>query len=514
MVWSGVMFKKACPALLLWLAFTALRASAPGASVSSSLAPAAPAPETPVSTAAAPGAAEPAAAPARPPRAPGTKALVYVIPVHGEINKPVLYIIRRGLKEAIDRKADAVVLDMSTPGGALDVTFDIMEALGKFPGETLTYVDHEAMSAGAFISGTTGEIWFAPDAVIGAAAPVSSSGQDIDATMKQKVVSYLKARVRAMSEGKGYRGQVISAMIDADYELKIGDTVIKPKGELLSLTATEASRTYGEPPRALLAAGIARDIDALLAKKFGAAGFAVKNFEVTWSERMAQYLTAIAPVLLGLGLLALFIEFKMPGHGWIGGIGVLLLGLVFFGHHVAGLSGHEPVLVFALGLLMLAVEIFFLPGVMVLAVSGIILMLGSLLWAMADIWPNEPIAVSGDALMQPLGSLGLGLGLAVVSGALLIRFLPHGWVWDKLVLGATVSTSAQVGGAAPAQAGGLDSLVGRRGLAATALRPGGQIDVDGRRYEAKVEVGAIDAGAPVIVRGRSDFGLIVERDNS
>jgi membrane-bound serine protease (ClpP class) len=147
-------------------------------------------------------------------------------------------------------------------------------------------------------------------------------------------------------------------------------------------------------------------------------------------------------------------------------------------------------------------------------VSGIILMLGSLLWAMADIWPNEPIAVSGDALMQPLGSLGLGLGLAVVSGALLIRFLPHGWVWDKLVLGATVSTSAQVGGAAPAQAGGLDSLVGRRGLAATALRPGGQIDVDGRRYEAKVEVGAIDAGAPVIVRGRSDFGLIVERDNS
>jgi membrane-bound serine protease (ClpP class) len=510
------MFTKAGLVLVLWLTALGLRASEPGASGPPAPAPTdAPAPaKVAPSTDAVPVVAEPAPAVARPPRAPGTKALVYVIPVHGEINKPVLYILRRGLKEAIDKKADAVVLDMSTPGGALDVTFDIMEALGKFPGETLTYVDKEAMSAGAFISGTTGEIWFAPDAVIGAAAPVTSSGTDIDATMKQKVVSYLKARVRAMSEGKGYRGQVISAMIDADFELKIGDTVIKPKGELLSLTATEASKTYGEPPRSLLAAGIARDIDALLAKKFGAGSFTVKNFEVTWSERLAQYLTAIAPVLLGLGLLALFVEFKMPGHGWIGGIGVLLLGLVFFGHFVAGLSGHEPVLFFALGLLMLAVEIFFLPGVMVLAVSGIVLMLGSLLWAMADIWPNEPIAVSGDALMRPLGSLGLGLGLAVVAGALLIRYLPKGWVWDKLVVGATVGAAAQMAGGAPNAAGALEALVGRRGLAVTALRPGGQVEVDGRRFEAKVEVGAIDAGAPVVVRGRSDFSLVVERADS
>jgi len=160
----------------------------------------------------------------------GKKTVVYVIPVREEINTPTLYILRRGLKEAIAQNADAVVLDMNTPGGALSVTFDIMEALGKFHGETMTYVNKEAMSAGAFISATTGEIWFAPEAVIGAAAPVSSDGKDIDVTMKQKVVSYLKARVRAISEGKGYRGEVISAMIDADYELRIGDKVIKPKG--------------------------------------------------------------------------------------------------------------------------------------------------------------------------------------------------------------------------------------------------------------------------------------------
>jgi membrane-bound serine protease (ClpP class) len=459
------------------------------------------------------GVEEGAAAASRPLPAPAKKS-VYVIPVKGEIAKPVLYILRRGLKEAIERKADIVVLDMSTPGGALDVTFDIMEALGKFPGETLTYVDKEAMSAGAFISATTGEIWFAPGGVIGAAAPVTTGGGEIDETMRLKVVSYLRARVRAVSEGKGYRGQVIEAMIDKDYELKIGDSVIKPKGELLSRTASEAMKSYGDPPQPLLGAGIAADLDALLAQKLGADHYTIRRFEITWSERAAQYLTAIAPVLLGLGLLALFIEFKMPGHGWIGGIGVLLLALVFFGHHIAGLSGHEPVLVFALGLALLAIEILFFPGVFVLAVGGIVLMLGSLLWAMADLWPNEPLSVSGDAFVQPLGSLGLGLGLAVVAGAALLRYLPKGWVWDKLVLSSAVEAAAQSVGLPPEAAGAVHTLVGRRAIAVTALRPAGQVEIDGRRYEAKVEVGAIDAGSPVVVRGRMDFGLIVEKADS
>jgi len=169
--------------------------------------------------------AEPAALTAR----DAKKMQVVVIPVRDEIASPILYILRRGLKEAIENKTDVVVLDMKTPGGALDVTFEIMEALTKFPGKTVTYVDPEALSAGAFIAANTQEIWFSPAGVIGAAAPVLATGGDVDATMKQKIVSYLKARIRASSEGKGHRGEVISAMIDSEYELKIGDKV--PEGQ-------------------------------------------------------------------------------------------------------------------------------------------------------------------------------------------------------------------------------------------------------------------------------------------
>lgn len=434
------------------------------------------------------------------------RVAVVVIPVREEVARPLLYILRRGLKEAIEQKADVVVLDIKTPGGALDTTFEIMEALEKFPGQTVAYVNNEAMSAGAFIAAMTNEIWFTPDGVIGAAAPVTSTGQDVDKTMKLKITSYLKARMRAISEGKVYRGQVISAMIDADAELKIGDKVLKEKGELLSLTATEASVAYGEPPHALLAAGVAKNITELLAKKFGAEGYTVKTLEITWSERLAVLLNSISPILLGLGLVALFIEFKTPGFGVFGITGITLLVIVFLGNFVAGLSGHEPLLVFALGVLCVAVELFFFPGTVVMALAGLALMFGALIWSMADIWPNEPLVLSGNLLVVPLQKLLLGLLVAAGLLAVIARFLPHGWIWNRLAVTGAVAGA----GRAPEEVAQVESLVGHHGVAATDLFPSGQVDLGGRRYEARLEMGFAEAGTRVRVVRATDFGLVVE----
>jgi membrane-bound serine protease (ClpP class) len=440
-----------------------------------------------------------------------TSAKVVVIPIRGQIAKPELYILRRGLKEAIEDKVDTIVLDMETPGGSLEVTFEMLKALGKFPGKTVTYINREAISAGALISAGTDEIYFAPDGIIGAAAPVLATGMEIEATMRGKIVSYLKARVRSMSEGKGHRGEVISAMIDMESELKIGDEVIKQKGELLSLTAQEAVKTYGDPPQPLLGAGIAENLGVLLDRLHGAGNYSVKNLEVTWSERVAQYLTRITPLLLGLGLVCLFIEFKTPGFGVFGISGITLLGLVFFGQFIAGLSGHEPVVFFLLGLGLLAAELFFFPGVMLLAVSGAALMLGSLVWAMTDLWPREPIPTSGGVFVMPLVNVLSGVALAVLLFIVLLKFLPKGGLWNRMVLDAAVA-----GVPAPARPlignGGASAadLLGKTGIAATALFPSGQVDVDGRRYEARLGMGFAEAGTPVVVTGLAEFGLIVE----
>ncbi len=438
---------------------------------------------------------------------------VYVIPVRGEIGSAVLYVVRRGVKEAVATNADMIVFDMKTPGGALGPTLEIMETIAKFKGTTITYVNTEAMSAGAFIAASTNEIWFSNDGVMGAAAPVSAGGQDIDPTMKQKVVSYLKVRVRAMSEGKGYRyrGDVVSAMIDADREFKIGDKVIKEKGELLSLTASEAAKTYGEPPQPLLSSGTAATLEDLIARRAGAHA-TLTTLEMTWSETLAVWLNSIAPVLVGLGLLALFIEFKTPGFGVFGITGIVLLAVVFLSSYVAGLSGHEPILFFVLGLALLSVEIFFFPGTVILGLAGVVLLFGSLVWAMADLWPNEPLTVawSADAFVPGLINVGLGMLIALGLGIAVIRFLPHGWLWDKLVLNTAVDAAAQTAGGLSDTVAVPDQMIGRKGIAATALRPSGQIDIDGKRYEARVQVGTVRQGATVVVVRRTDFELIVE----
>jgi membrane-bound serine protease (ClpP class) len=452
------------------------------------------------------GAAEPVAG-------KSTRAKVVVIPIRAQIAQPELYILRRGLKQAIEHNVDTIVLDMETPGGALDVTFEMLKMLEKFPGKTVTYINREAISAGALISAGTDDIYFAPGGVIGAAAPVLATGGEIDETMRQKIVSYLRAKVRSVSEGKGYRGEVISAMIDKDFELKIGDQVVKPKGELLSLTAQEAVKLYGDPPLPLLGSGIAENLDGLLDQLHGVGNHTMERLEVTWSERLAQYLTSLSPLLMAGGMLCLFIEFKTPGFGVFGIAGILLLGSVFFGHSVAGLSGYEPLLVFLLGVILVAVEVVFFPGVMIPALTGTALMLGSLVWAMLDLWPGEPVSLSGDALLRPLANVMAGVVIAVALFLALLRFLPTGGPWGRMVLESAVA--GEPGAIRALNAGAADSLrgtalIGHAGIAATALFPSGQVEISGRRYEAKLAMGFADAGTPVTVTGVSEFGLIVE----
>ena len=451
-------------------------------------------------------------------KAPSTtktgKEKVMIIPVRAQIDKPALYILRRGLKDAINQDVDTVVIDMETPGGSLGVTFDILKAIEKFPGKTITYVNREATSAGAIISAGTDEIWMQPMATIGSAEPVTATGKDINESMQRKILSYLKAKIRAMTEAHPYRGDVISAMMDPSVELVIGEEVISPKDDLLNLTASEAITLYGEPSKPLLAAGKADSIDALLDGMYGEGNYSVHRIEPSWSEGLATLITALTPVLLAFGLLGLFVEFKTPGFGIFGVGGLILLSVVFFGHHTAGLSGYEPMLLLLIGLVLIGLEIFVFPGTGIPAVLGAILVIGSLVWAMLDIWPDQPIELSGAVLTRPLINVTLGIAGAVILFIALLRFLPGSGPWGGMVLETAVAGAPD--GIhpvhAPAEEGAAQSdLVGSPAVAATDLYPSGQVSIDGKRYEARVEVGSVDAGTKLVVTQVAGFGLIVEK---
>lgn len=431
---------------------------------------------------------------------------VIVIPIRDQIAPPELYILRRGLKTAIEQGADTVILDMETPGGRLDVTFDILKAIDKFPGKVYTYINDEAISAGALISAGTSGIYFSPSGIIGAAAPVMGGGADIDETMKQKIVSYLKAKVRAMSGEDSNRAMAISAMIDADYKLKIGKETIKPKGELLTLTADEAMKTYGDPAMPLLGAGIEPSLESLMDTLFGEGKYELTKLEVSWSERVAQYLTAWAPLLLAAGMVLIFVEFKTPGFGVFGIGGGILLAIVFFGHNAAGLSGHEPALFFFIGFALVLIDVFFIPGFFLLAIPGALMMLGSLLWGMSDTWPDQPIAWDSGFLLKPLMNLTTGIGGAIVIFAMLLRFMPRGGLWGGMVLESAIGGETTLAGRGRSE----PALIGATGKAITALFPSGQIEIAGKRYDARLALGTIAPGDGVKVVSVGEFELKVE----
>jgi membrane-bound serine protease (ClpP class) len=415
---------------------------------------------------------------------------VYRVPITDAISKPNLYILRRSIKQAIEMDVKVIVIDMDTPGGRLDITLEMMELLDRFEGETITYVNKDAISAGAYISMATDAIYFSDDGVMGAAAVVSGGGEEIDESMKAKINSYLLARMRSYTEEYPYRADLIRAMADLDYELKIDGKVLKESGELLSLTATEAVELYGNPARPLLADGIASDLDDLLAQRYGEGAVELESFEISWSEEMAKYLDSIAPILLGLGLLLLFVEFKTPGFGLFGIAGLVLVGIVFASNYLAGLAGFEAILFFILGMAFIVVDIFLLPGTFIFLTLGILLILGSLIWSLSDIWPApdgggpggigftvEPASLWG-ALYQVVGSFAV----ALIGLWLIWRFLPKTPVYGRLVhtFAGSMPDPVVTGGS---DVPGQDSLpdVGAKGVVVTPLHPLGEVEIDGRR---------------------------------
>lgn len=452
---------------------------------------------------------EPAVVPPPPVMSAAPKRF-FVMRVEGAINQPTLFIIRRGVKDAIAAGADAVILDMDTPGGGLAETLEIMEILDKYSestkGRVITFVNREAGSAGAIIAAVTDDIYFAPKSVVGAAEVVLATGEDVGEGMKRKITSFLAAKVRALSEENPMRGQVLQAMMDPTFELKIGDVTIKAKDALLTLTGTEAIKTYGDPPMPLFGTGIVDDLPALYAAVAGeGVAFETRQFQMTWSIQLARWLTAISPVLLGIGGMMLAIEFKTPGFGWVGATGIAMLLVVFLGHNVAGLSGHEPMLIFLFGVVLVFLEVFLFPGTVVFAATGALLMLGSLLWGMADIWPGDAFTITPGIFLKPAYTLSLGFIVGIALFAAVARYLPKTSMWSHLVL------SAEVGDPATQASVEQDAVgLGAEGVVISTLRPTGTIEIAGRRYEARSEAGEVVAGARVRVVRKGDFVLIVE----
>lgn len=440
---------------------------------------------------------------------------VVIIPVGEEdlMNPARFEYMSRTLKRASDEGAEAVVIDLDTPGGiAWNTTTMAMEDLQKMKVRTVAFVNPRALSAGALIAMGTDAIYMSPASTIGAATPVSSMGAELGEAERAKMNSALMAMARSAAKAKGHREEVANSMVDKDVGLKIGEVEIVPKGQICSLDQEQATRMFDGKP--LLAKAVVGDLEAL--KQMEQFKGESVRAEPQGFELVAIWITQYATVLLLIGLAAGYLEMQAPGFGLPGFTAIAAFFLFFFGHYIAGsLVGFETVALFVLGIGLIAVEFFILPGFIVPGLVGLAMVVGALIYTMAGWEFTVPeggvLPVRLEDYMRPLLNLGLAFVGSIIVIMLMMRYLPDVGPFKNMILETAVGgEQASIEGEGQRMAGSV--AVGALGLTKSALRPYGNVEFDGVMLEAMSEGDYLPPGTKVRVRSVTSGKMVVERE--
>ncbi|WP_395745483.1 hypothetical protein [Prosthecobacter sp.] len=440
---------------------------------------------------------------------------VVVIPVgRDDLIIPARFeFMKRTLTRCNNDGAEAVVFELDTPGGlAWDTISLMMQDLQNLKSRSFAFVNTRAISAGAMIAMATDAIYMAPASAIGASTPVSGDGTPLAQAERAKNNSAFMGMARTVVREKGHDVRIIEGMIDMDRGLSINGQVIIPKGEIVTLDSEQATMLINGRP--LLAKGIVKSLDDI--KRLEGLKGELITAEPTGFEQIAIWVTRWAAILILVGLAGGYLEMQTPGFGLPGFVSIGAFALFFFGHYVAGsLAGQETMVVaavFIIGIVLIGVELLAAPGTILPGILGFICVMVALIYAMSgwELPPTDGSASGGfhfTAYATGFRNFALGVTGAAVIITLVCLWLPDLRPFRSLIL----QTSA--GGTlldAPAMQAAIKAREGDSGIARSALRPYGTIDISGRLIEAMVEGGYIQSGTAVRVREVRGEKIIVE----
>jgi membrane-bound serine protease (ClpP class) len=282
---------------------------------------------------------------------------VYVVEVSGVIDLGLAPYLDRVLGLAAAADAVAVIIEIDTPGGRLDAVIQMRDALLNSKVPTVALIDTTAFSAGALVAIASEQIFMTPGSVIGAATPViGGTGEVAD----EKTVSAVRGLFKSTAERYGRDPMIAAAMVDVAVEVP----GVVAEGELLTLTVNEAlSVGYAD--------GVVSDRGELL-RVLGWETAEVVEVSQSLAETLVRLITGsvLAGLLLLLGFVLIVGDFVTEGFGLAAALGVAVLALYFWGHLLAGLAGWEDVALVVIGIGLVAVELFVLPGFGVAGVIG------------------------------------------------------------------------------------------------------------------------------------------------
>jgi membrane-bound serine protease (ClpP class) len=388
--------------------------------------------------------------------------------------------VQRVINEATSEGAAAVILEINTFGGRVDGAVIIRDALLTARVKTVAFVNKRAISAGALIALAAETIAMSDGATIGAAAPVQIGQPGAPAQpVEEKTVSYVRKEFRATAEARKRPPLLAEAMVDADVAIP----EIIEKGKLLTLTTDEALQHKVADFRA-------QNVEELL-ERLNLKGAEIRRASETWAETLVRFLThpVVSSLLMTIGILGIIIELRSPGFGVPGALGITFLALFFWGHWLVQLAGWEELLLVGIGLFLLALEIFVIPGFGIAGILGIGALLGGLSMSMVG------TGATWNVILTAAGRVVFSLLFALIASLSFFRFLPRMPFGRKLILDTELPADAGYASTPESDRQWLH----KSGQTISALRPAGIAEIDGERVDVVSDGEFINPGENIVV---------------
>jgi len=405
---------------------------------------------------------------------------VYIIPVRGQIEPGWLLFLERSLEEAEKANAQAVILDIDTPGGFVDTAQKAKMLMGSFAAPIYGYVNTNALSAGAYLALLTDGYFMSPGSTIGAAEPALLGGGEVD----EKTLSFWEAEMRSAAERQGKDSRIAAAMVRR--EIIIENLV--GEGELLTLTAGEAENLE-------FSNGTVTSLDELL-EAVGLSDAEIINSSATFWENFSGWLInpVVATFLLMMGFFFLIVEILTAGFGIGGFLSLLSFGLYFGGHFFTGISGWPAIFLFVFGIIFLLVEAF-MPGFGIFGIGGLAAVIVAIVLAAAS-------ATLGIYMLL------ISFFIAGIAGYGAFKYFQRKGTLKSFVLSESATREAGY-----SSSNDYSHLLGKKGQAATPMRPSGTVEIEGKRYDAVSESGYIYAGETIEVAQIEGYRIVVRKLN-
>ena len=356
----------------------------------------------------------------------------------------------------------------STPSAAASTAATVIsDAIIDAEPLTIAFINKRAISAGALISLACDKIVMVKGGEIGAVTPVTGGGTKAE----DKIVSVMRAQMRANAEAKGRDAEIAEAMVDEKIDIPGFSEVV---GQPATLTTEEALH-YG------MADETAQTLREVL-RIYDLEGAEIVEVDINWAEQVVRLLThpVVTSILLSVAVFGLIAEVRTPGWGLGGSMALIALALFFGSHLVVHLAEWDELLLFVVGLVLLIVEVAIIPGFGFVGVAGVVCMVASLLLTRLpshDFWSLEQLS-------SIVGQLALSMIIGIVGSAILLRALPKFALFNRLILSSDTRASE---GYVSAPTGQDEAMVGAVGVALSELRPVGVGMFDGRRVDIIAE---------------------------